>query len=333
MGTYKIVSQQPPVIFITGCFGFLGRHVAREYANQGWCVVGLGHHGMSESEQTAWGIDTAIVDHISADLIAATAEKHGAPSVLFHAAGAASVGLSWQDTRSDFARTVAVTEDVVEAVRRLPGSPLLIYPSSAAVYGVDHTKPISENDALRPISPYGLNKLLAEQLLCGAARLYGIRCAVVRFFSLYGTDLRKQILWDICQRLAHGESPLSLGGSGLEARDFLYGPDAARIIYALRDVSGEEPLIVNGSHGTPTSVAELANGLLTTLGIDTDIVFSNEIRKGDPAYLVADTTRLNEIGFTPNWSLEQGLTDYSAWIRAAIDNLPHGNRSKRQEHG
>ncbi len=180
----------------------------------------------------------------------------------------------------------------------------------------------------QPISPYGVHKLASEELLKGAQRVNGVQCAIIRYFSLYGPELRKQLLWDISRRILDGECPLSLGGAGTETRDFLNAADAARLAYFVLDHVGEQPLIINGASGTGTKIREVAEILVAALGFELETVFTGEKRIGDPDHLVADTHRLAELGFQPEHSLESGLKEYAAWARNTLEQgQPAGRRS------
>src|SRR6202011_562447 len=104
--------------------------------------------------------------------------------------------------------------------------------SSAAVYGAHGPGPIPETCPLLPVSPYGSHERYAEELCLLAARRYGLGCAIIRFFSLYGAGRRKQILWDIGRKLIDNPPGIQLFGSGEETRDFVYVEDAVELVLA-----------------------------------------------------------------------------------------------------
>lgn len=284
-------------------------------------MVGLGHENPLAGKLEDWGIQASFLGRISVDSLKQAASQSGEPQVIFHAAGGSVVGASWQNPSTDFANTVLTTQAVIEATASFSKPPLIIYPSSAAVYGGQHSDKIAETVATRPISPYGVHKLASEELLKGAQRMYGVQCVIIRYFSLYGPELRKQLLWDISRRILDGERPLSLGGNGTETRDFLYATDAARLAYFVLDHAGEQPLIINGASGTGTEIRDLAGSLVAALGAEAEIVFTGEKRIGDPDHLIGDTQRLAELGFQAEHSLESSLQEYAAW---AINAIQHG---------
>src|SRR3972149_7252759 len=129
-----IVANGGPVL-VTGAAGFLGRHAARAFARRGCTVVGLGHGELTPHDAAAWGISTFVKGDITLTTLTGLFERHGAPSLTVHAAGGASVGRSLQDPLLDFERTVRTTAILIDALRRAAPGSLLVYPSSAAVYG------------------------------------------------------------------------------------------------------------------------------------------------------------------------------------------------------
>ena len=77
----------------------------------------------------------------------------------------------------------------------------LIYPSSAAVYGFSNNLPLKEYSDLNPISPYGYHKKIVEELCRMYVEQYAVKVVVLRLFSVYGKELKKQLLWDACKKL------------------------------------------------------------------------------------------------------------------------------------
>jgi UDP-glucose 4-epimerase len=195
----------------------------------------------------------------------------------------------------------------------------LIVASSAAVYGADHAGPIAEQAVLTPMSPYGQHKLMMEQLCRSYGVTFGIRSTVVRLFSVYGTHLRKQLLWDICNRLAQGERTLTLGGTGREIRDWTDVRDVVRLLAKVGDQPQQETSrVINGGSGRGVSVAEIANLLVKHWGGDVTVGFSGVVRAGDPFSLLADDANLRELPFDWRISADRGLEDYMDWFKGQI---------------
>ena len=139
----------------------------------------------------------------------------------------------------------------------------------------------------------------------------------MRFFSIYGPGLRKQLLWELAGRAAAGPEAITLSGRGDEARDFLFVHDAVRLVAGLAGLErGAAPGVVNGGTGEAVTVRRAAQTLCRALGLQTRIEFSGAVREGDPKSLVADPAVAQALGFTPEVSLDAGLARFAAWFRA-----------------
>ena len=303
--------------WITGALGFLGRHVARHLRAVGWQVIGVGHGEWTREDAEAWGVATWREAEIDVRALLDLAAASGPPELVFHAAGSASVALSLEQPLLDFQRSVATTAAVLEAIRLAAPDALIVYPSSAAVYGVVTRGAIAEPTAIAPLSPYGVHKAMAEELCLTRSQHFGLRCAIIRYFSLYGPGLRRQIVWDLVQKITANPAELELDGQGDETRDFLHVEDAARIVSLVARTTRDEPLVVNGGSGHAVSIQELADVVAHELGEHTAIRFTGKRRQGDPPYHQADVTRLAHLGFAPHWSVREGVRDYVAWLRKA----------------
>jgi UDP-glucose 4-epimerase len=226
------------------------------------------------------------------------------------------VGYSRTNPLEDFYRTVQSTADLLEWLRLNESGALLVYPSSAGVYGATDDRPIKESDTLNPISPYGYHKKLAEDLLASYARNYGTRIAIIRFFSIYGPGLTKQLLWDACKKLmtAHGEA--TFWGTGGETRDWIHVDDATELIARLGEGTAAFA-VVNGAAGARVTVKAVLEMLKGALGVDAEIRFNGAERPGDPRFYHADVSKLRQIGLTPAVTLADGLKSYAEWFKAS----------------
>ncbi|WP_213741223.1 NAD(P)-dependent oxidoreductase [Bradyrhizobium sp. dw_411] len=304
-------------VWITGAGGFMGRYLARALADAGHVVHGIGHGALSESEKQCVGLRTWLNGEIDAASLNALA-VHGLPSKVFHLAGGSSVGLSIAHPLEDFSRNVASTARLLEWLRGTSPESLIIAVSSAAVYGADHHGPISEGATPAPMSPYGRHKLMMEQLCQSYAETFGMRTLVARLFSVYGPELRKQLLWDVCSQLQQDGQTLVLGGTGAEIRDWTDVRDIARLLSAIADLPQPQKFrIVNGGSGRGTSVAEIASMLVRNWGADVALRYSGIVRPGDPPSLLADDTLLRRLPFNWQIPLERGIADYVKWFKGA----------------
>ena len=304
--------QQARVAFVTGAGGFLGGAVAAGLAAAGWKVAGLGHAPRHPGDKT---LPDFIEGEITRAALERAAVRVGSPNLVFHAAGGASVAASVEDPARDRQRTLGSLRQVLDYLRDEAPHARLIYPSSAAVYGDAGPGPIPETAPLKPVSPYGRHKLMAEDMILEEHAARGLDAAIIRFFSAYGPGLRKQLFWELAHRLAATPETIELAGTGEEERDFLYIDDAVALVRLISaQAPGAGPLIINGGTGIAVSVREAADELRAAMGANTGIQFSGASREGDPKRLVANMSFASTVGFEPGTSLTDGIGAYGRWL-------------------
>ncbi len=137
---------------------------------------------------------------------------------------------------------------------------------------------------------------MMEQLCRAYGAAYGLRSLALRLFSVYGTELRKQLLWDVCERLRAGDKQLTLGGTGAEIRDWVHATDAARAVAAFMMTASPMVPTINVGTGNGVSVAEVVGRLTVAWANEgaqaADAKFSGQSRAGDPFSLIAGTSAL-----------------------------------------
>jgi UDP-glucose 4-epimerase len=306
-------------IWITGAHGFIGRHLAKWLGECGHVVSGIGHGLWPESEAAAWGVQHWLNGDINASNLQQLLHRGGAPDCIFHLAGGASVGAAVASPHEDFARTVSTTAALLDWVRLEAEGTRFVAISSAAIYGAGHLGPIGERQAGVPFSPYGHHKLMMEQLCHSYAHSFGIPGVIVRLFSVYGSWLRKQLLWDLCTKLSSDARLLELGGTGDELRDWTDIRDVVRVLEMAMNVAvamqTNSVQVMNAGTGKGTSVREIASIVLNSWSSDASVEFNGRSRPGDPFSLVADSSLLQSLGYEWSVSVEDGVRDYVKWYR------------------
>ncbi|ANH70662.1 hypothetical protein ABE85_17610 [Mitsuaria sp. 7] len=314
-------------VLITGGLGFLGQAVARCFRAAGYRVVGIGHGAADAAEVTASGYHRWMSGSVTTDALARLAQLGERPDVVVHCASNGSVPYSLEQPLDAYERTVGSTMVLLEHLRRHAPTAVVLYPSSAAVYGATPDRPLHETDAPNPVSPYGFHKQMVETLLAAHAACFSQPAVAVRFFSIYGPGLRKQLLWDASARLLSGESPQTFFGTGDETRDWIHVEDAAALMLHLAERAAERATmapaadvrleIVNGASGERVTVRDVLGRLARALGSTTEIRFNGTVRAGDPRFYHAATTRMHATGWRPTIALADGLAAYAGWVRTA----------------
>lgn len=301
-------------VFVTGAHGFIGRYVSKFLSLNGWRVIGIGHgEWLSDKEQEEWGISIWISSDISVQNLV---DINVIPDAIIHCAGSGSVGFSIEKPLEDFDRNVKTVANVLDYARKYSPNARVIILSSAAVYGDVTHFPIFENNNLNPASPYGTHKKIAEDLCKSFSDNYGLNITVLRLFSVYGSGLRKQLLWDACNKIA--KNNYEFFGTGDELRDWVHVTDIASLVFCVlgHEITGFT--VINGASGNGVKVRDVLISLFRSFGkIDTPI-FSGITKPGDPLGFIADITKSKNLGWLPNISLEQGIVDYANWYRDIV---------------
>lgn len=283
------------VAIVTGAGGFLGSHVAERLVADGITVRAIDWGPADNLAALAGAANFSLVQR---DMLAMAPDDPvfiGADH-LYHCAGISDPSL---DAEAYQTANLGTFERALQAAKA-NGMGKIIYPSSAAVYGNGHW-PAREDQPLGPQSPYGISKLLTEEMAANWHRSHGAASIGFRIFNGYGARIGTIGAVGAFLGAIHQGQPITITGDGGQRRDFIHVRDIADAFVRGAN-SGIEFAIFNLGTGQPRSVAELAN----LMGADIKYAPAT----GAPRDMWADMTAITrELDFSPGVTLEDGIAD------------------------
>ena len=293
-------------ILIIGAKGFIGSHLVEYYSNQGEKVIEC------DVKEGITNPDYEIVHKYNSDFKDIFSRREF--DACIYAGGNGSVPFSIEYPEIDFQLNTHTIDSLLAAMLKYRPDCKFIHLSSAAVYGSPQHLPIDENESVKPLSPYGWHKYLSECICKKYSILYGLQTCSLRVFSVFGERLRKQLFWDIYQKIK--KSPeVTLFGSGKESRDFIYVRDlvaAIDVVLRKAEFKGE---VINVGTGKEITIKEAAETFCRLYDSNLQLKFTNEVKPGDPNNWSANINKLSGLGFKPHTSLESGLGNYVKWLK------------------
>lgn len=292
-------------ILVIGSKGFIGSHTL--------AYLGQFHE--------CWGADVVTdytasnyfrVDSTNADFGEIFEQQRF--DLCINCSGAASVPDSLLHPQRDYELNVHNTFKILDAIRRHQPACKFIHLSSAAVYGNPERLPVDEACALQPVSPYGEHKKMAETICRYFYQYFGVASVSLRLFSVYGPGLHKQLFWDLYQKCRSAET-IDVYGTGAESRDFIYIKDLVRVFRMITETGTFDAGVYNVANGQEIRIGQAVDTFTRLMAWPGAVRYSQHQRPGDPLNWCADIRRIQLLGYTPAYSLEQGLEEYLAWVQ------------------
>jgi CDP-glucose 4,6-dehydratase len=327
--------QGVPVL-VTGAQGFLGSWLSERLLNEGAKVVTLLRDVEPESYFALSGIGERVVqvrgDITEYDTLTRALNEHGIRAV-FHLAAQTIVGIASRSPLSTFETNIRGTYMLLEACRNIGvvSDPIerIVVASSDKAYGRHEQLPYKEDFPLQPLYPYDVSKGATDMLTRSYAATYGLPAAVTRLANIYGggDPNTSRIVPDVIQALMQGKPPV-IRSDGTPERDYLYIEDAVSAYLAIAE-SLDDPAnhgrAWNAGQGIAISVRELVDKLIAISGVDVQPDIQGEgtpHAEIDRQYLDSTAIR-EELGWQPQWSLDDGLAATWRWYSEA------GSRPRR----
>lgn len=297
-------------IAVTGARGFIGRHL---------CAT------LRDNNDLLLEIDLPEMDVRQAEeLFTALAEFE--PDAIYHLAGQASVPKSWSAPLDTLKTNCGGTAAVLDAARLIATPVRILITSSASVYdGSSLRRPIPESTLVKPSSPYGNSKFIAEQLASIYGGEYGMDVVVVRPFNVIGHGQSADYVVPALARrviVACNDNLEEIQIGNMSAvRDFIDARDAVRAMIRVME-AGKAGSVYNICSGVGVSIASIASELTGLAGCDVTLKPEVSLRREhDSSYVVGDPSLIeNELGWARQVSLTGSLTDVlEEWKSRDID--------------
>lgn len=246
-------------VIVTGGAGFIGSYVVRELLKDGYEAIVIDNLSKGKIENIPDGATFHNIDILEKEKLEEVIQEG---DVIFHLAALTSVQESIENPIPYHEANIRGTYTVLEAMRT-KNALGIIFSSSAAVYG-NKEGIVTENEITKPESPYGLHKLIGEQLLESYNKLYGIGTVSLRYFNVYGkgqpeTGSYAPVMARFLKEKRLG-NPLPIVGDGSQTRDFVNVIDVAKAnVKALNLMNDKKNFVINICGGKETSVKEIAD--------------------------------------------------------------------------
>jgi len=248
-------------VLVTGGAGFIGSHIVDMLINEGNEVVVVDDLSTGKERHLNKKAKFYKLDIQDANLEIVFQNER--PDFVIHQAAQKDVRLSVSDPIYDAKVNILGTINLLQNCIKYKVKKVVFASTGGAIYGEQDVFPASETHPTRPISPYGIAKLVAEHYLYYYKAIYGLDYVSLRYSNVYGPRQDPHgeagVVAIFIQKMLDGEQPV-INGDGKQTRDFVYAEDVAMAnILALKSNTSEN--IFNIGTGIETSINQLFNYL------------------------------------------------------------------------
>lgn len=312
-------------VIVTGAAGYIGGAISIELHRQGYYVIGIDRRPLPE-HLTKYFVNF-VQDEFNSPK--SKLELLSLPAAIVHCAGTSLVGPSVKNPEEYYDNNVSKTLSYITNVRKYSPTTKFIFSSSASVYGDPETNiSITEKTQTKPISPYGESKLMTELMLKSFREAYGFKSVSFRYFNacgavadgLHGQEPEATHIFARLFESIKNNIPFYLYGTdyntadGTCVRDYIHVTDIAKAHISAIEHNIEG--IYNIGSLTGYSNLEIIKAVGKYFAKNLSIEVVNK-REGDPAYLIADSTKLkNDVNWQPENTISNIIKDLDDWYNS-----------------
>ena len=305
---------------VTGCAGFIGSNLVDRLLREGFTVTGIDNFSTGRRRFLNSALQSPSFRLVEVDLLDAPALTNafaGADAV-FHLAANADVRFGTMHPRLDMEQNTIGTHHVLEATR-LNGIRQIAFASTGSVYGEATVIPTPE-DAPFPVqtSLYGASKLAAEGLISAYCEGFGLQAWVFRFVSILGERYTHGHVFDFYQQLRTDPSRLRILGNGRQRKSYLYVEDCIEAILVAMGSTRNRVNVFNLGVDDYCEVNDSIRWISETMGVTPLLEYSGGDRGwiGDNPFIFLDTKRIRSLGWSPKYSIRDGIVKTVEFLRA-----------------
>ncbi len=309
-------------VLVTGAGGFIGSNLVRALlSDKNYDLILTDKNGPRNDVSKEYDTQSQLIKFYNLDITnresAFDIFKNHKIDTCVHLAALVNVEDSIKDPTKTMDVNVKGTINILDACSH-NHIDNFVFASSAAVYGHPTKIPITEEHQLKPISPYGISKLLAENHVSSYMNSKKIRNTIsLRIFNVYGEGQfgNVSVITKFAKRLSIGLSPV-IYGTGMQKRDFVSINDVVNAmllsIKAMEDrndrLESASPSIFNIGTGVATTIKDLCEQMIKLNGLDLQPTYAEGNDEADINASCADITKAkNFLNFSPNTNLSLDL--------------------------
>lgn len=305
-------------VLVTGGAGFIGSHLVDE-------LVKLGCH-ITVLDDFSNGLEENLADACASGdvrIVRGTVEDYslvqslvGESEVIFHQA-ALNLLRSVESPVHDLLVNATGTLNMLTSMKEADKECVMVFASTGSVYGEPQYSPQDEDHPLRPVSPYGVSKLVAEQYVLLWHHLFGVKTVALRYYNVYGPRQnygpKGGVVSIFIDHVMHGQPPI-IEGTGNQERCFTFVEDVVRANLLAATTEAAWGRVYNIGTTETTTIRALADIVLKIGKSKLQPLFAPP-RVGDIDMFRPDISRARKyLGYSPTVKIRDGLQKTIDWF-------------------